>query len=167
MCPFYRSAPPQSLASALLSHPVRPSLLRLVSQSMGFESKQVLQPGFFFFLSSFFFHSQEKQRMDHLCKIHSEGKELSAWFKFKNTAPKGSKTFFFQKSHLWSLYSAVSVSKTPNNLNVALFTLICGKSNIQPWLTPRDSLSAFRETTVTAQSPVIITVFCSLFHPGV
>lgn len=30
-----------------LSHPVRPSLLRLVSQSMGFESKQVLQPGFF------------------------------------------------------------------------------------------------------------------------
>lgn len=31
-----------------LSHPVRPSLLRLVSQSMGFESKQVLQPVFFF-----------------------------------------------------------------------------------------------------------------------
>lgn len=30
-----------------LSHPVRPTLLRLVSQSMGFESKQVLQPGFF------------------------------------------------------------------------------------------------------------------------
>lgn len=112
-----------------LSHPVRPSLLKLVSQSMGFESKQVLRPGFFFL--PFF----------PLTRETAHGSSLQNPFRRKGikcliqVQKHGAKTFFFQKNHLWSLYSSATVSKAPNNLNVALFTLICGKSNIQPWVT--------------------------------
>lgn len=113
-----------------LSHPVRPLLLKLVSQSMGFESKQVLQPGFFLFLPLFPLTRETAHGSSLQNPFRRKG--IKCLIQVQKHGAKASKTFFFQKSHLWSLYSLASVSKAPNNLNVALFTLICGKSNIQP-----------------------------------
>lgn len=101
-----------------LSHPVRPSLLRLVSQSMGFESKQVLQPGFFFFFP--FFPLTRETAHGSSLQNPFRRKGIKCLIQVQKHGAKASKTFFFSKESFVAVVFCGVCQQNPKQLKCSI-----------------------------------------------